>query len=229
MRDPKAYATVYWPTTDFSHTSDVRRLFVLAKVLEGRILERIRIQEGLSYTAQGGNSPSTAFPRYGLLYALVDAPPDKAQMLALEIRDIAGGIAREGVTKDELERARNPLVNELKKMLNDNNYLMSSIVSGSQEQPERLIRATTSVPALESLTMTDLRRRPQLSEVRDGLLLIVPKQTADKQSATQPASREPALEHWQYGSPPGITIRPLFNPRLSRRGGAKARGGCFFA
>ena len=62
-RDPKAYATVYWPTTDFSHTSDVRRLFVLAKVLEGRILERIRIQEGLSYTAQGGNSPSTAFPQ----------------------------------------------------------------------------------------------------------------------------------------------------------------------
>jgi zinc protease len=61
-RDPKAYATVYWPTTDFSHTSDVRRLFVLAKVLEGRILERIRIQQGLSYTAQGGNSPSTAFP-----------------------------------------------------------------------------------------------------------------------------------------------------------------------
>jgi zinc protease len=196
-RDPKAYATVYWPTTDFSHTSDVRRLFVLAKVLEGRILERIRIQEGLSYTAQGGNSPSTAFPRYGLLYALVDAPPDKAQMLALEIRDIAGGIAREGVTKDELERARNPLVNELKKMLNDNNYLMSSIVSGSQEQPERLIRATTSVPELESLTMTDLNAvaRSYLKS-EDGLpLVIVPKQTVGKQSGAQPTAREPALEH----------------------------------
>ncbi len=194
-RDPKAYATVYWPTTDFSHVSDVRRLFVLAKILEGRILERIRIQEGLSYTAQGGHSPSIAFPGYGLLYALVDAPPDKAQLLALEIRDIAGGIVRDGVTKDELERARNPLVNELKKMLMDNNYLMSAIVSGSQEQPQRLLRATTSVPELESLTTTDLNAvaRSYLKS-EDGLpLVIVPKQTVGKTSRAEPASREPAL------------------------------------
>lgn len=194
-RDPKAYATVYWPSTDFSHVSDVRRLFVLAKVLEGRILERIRIKEGLSYTAQAGHSPSIAFPGYGLLYALVDAPPDKAQMLALEIRDIAGGIVRDGVTKDELERARNPLVNELKKMLMDNNYLMSAIVSGSQEQPQRLLRATTSVPELESLTTTDLNAvaRTYL-KTEDGLpVVVVPKQTVGKTSRAKPASRAPAL------------------------------------
>jgi len=191
-RDPKAYATVYWPTTDFSHLSEVRRLFVLAKVLEGRILERIRVQQGLSYTAQGGHSPSSAFPGYGLLYALVDAPPEKAPALALEMRDIAAGILHDGITQDELDRARNPIVNELKRRLSDNNYLMAAIVSGSQEQPERLMRATTSVKELESLTTEDINvvARKYL-KAEDGLpVSVIPKQTAAKAS---PRQAEPAL------------------------------------
>jgi zinc protease len=113
----------------------------------------------------------------------------------LEIQDIASTIVRDGVTNDELERARNPLVNELKKLLSDNNYLMSAIISGSQEQPERLLRATTSVAALSSLTTDDVDAvarkylRPD-----DGLpLVIVPKQNAAKESRLQPAGREPAL------------------------------------
>ena len=60
-----------------------------------------------------------------------------------------------------------------------------------------LIRATTSVPELESLTMTDLNAvaRSYLKS-EDGLpLVIVPKQTVGKQSGAQPAAREPALEH----------------------------------
>ncbi len=73
-----------------------------------------------------------------------------------QIRDIGARVAREGITEDELERARNPVVSALKKLLMDNHYLLSAIVSGSQEQPERLIRATTSLPELEGLTTADL-------------------------------------------------------------------------
>ena len=125
-------------------------------------------------------------------------------------------------------------MNELKKMLNDNNYLMSSIVSGSQEQPERLIRATTSVPELESLTMTDLNAvaRSYLKS-EDGLpLVIVPKQTVGKQSGAQPAAREPALEYTSSpDSPLLLSLLPdhyvVTPPRAGgeRRGGAKRRGG----
>jgi len=64
-RDAKGYAVVYWPTTDFSQISEVRRLFVLAKVVEGRALERIRGSQGLSYAVQAAHAPSNAFPGYG--------------------------------------------------------------------------------------------------------------------------------------------------------------------
>jgi zinc protease len=196
-RDPKAYAVVYWPTTDFSHVSEVRRLFVLAKALEGRVLERIRVQEGHSYTAQSANVPSQAFPGYGVLYALVDATPDKATELVGEIRDIGARVAREGVTEDELERARNPVVSTLKKLLMDNHYLLSAIVSGSQEQPERLTRATTSLPELQGLTVADLNEvaRKYLSPEDALPVSVVPLQANGKNSRTQAPSREAVLAH----------------------------------
>jgi len=154
--DPKAIAAAYWPTTDFSNVSDVRRLFVLGKILGNRVLERARNVQGLTYTAQGDHAPSQAFPGYGILYGVVDAPPQKAEELAREIRDIGSEIHRNGITQDELERARNPIVAELKKLLETNAYLLSGIVSGSQERPERLQRALTSVQELSSLTVEDI-------------------------------------------------------------------------
>jgi len=194
-RDPKAFAVVYWPTTDLSHISETRRLYVLAKALEGRVLERIRVQEGLSYTAQSANVPSLAFPGYGVLYALVDATPDKALELTRQIREIGARTAREGITEDELERARNPVVSQLKKLLADNHYLLSAIVSGSQEQPERLLRATTSLHELQGLTaaaLNDVARTYLKSE--DALpVVVVPTQTTGNVSPAPSTPRVPAL------------------------------------
>ncbi len=181
--DPKAIAATYWPTTDFSNLRDVRRLFVLGKVLGNRVLERARNDQGLTYTAQGDHAPSQTFPGYGVLYGVVDAPPQKAEELAREIRDIGDRIRREGITQDELDRARNPIVAELKKMLETNSYLLTAIVSGSQERPERLERALTSVQELSSLTVEDINSvaRTYLDPTRALPLAIVPRtQTAGK-------------------------------------------------
>ena len=195
--DPKALGAVYWPTTDFTHVSEVRRLFVLAKALEGRMLDRIRVQQGQSYAAQSANIPSQAFPGYGVLYALVDATPSKAPELAREIRDIGARVAREGVTQDELERARNPAVSTLKKLLMDNHYLLSAIISGSQEQPERLLRAKTSVPELEGLTTADLDEvARKYLRYEDALpIAIVPSQATAKTSSARPTEKESAPAH----------------------------------
>jgi zinc protease len=178
--DPKALSIVYWPTTDFSNVSEVRRLFVLAKVVGNRLLERVRNEQGLTYAAQGDHAPSQAFPGFGFLYALVDAPPAKASLLSQEIRTIGADLQRNGLTRDELERARNPVVSELKRLLQTNSYLLSAIVSGSQEQPDRLKRATTSVDELQSLTVEDLNAvaRKYLLPERAVPVVIVPRGAA---------------------------------------------------
>jgi zinc protease len=178
--DPKALAAVYWPTTDFSQLHDVRRLFVLAKVLGNRVLERVRNMEGLTYTAQGDHAPSQVFPGYGFLYAIVDAPPQKSRELADEIVEIAGEVYRDGVTADELERARNPVVSELRRLLSTNSYLLSAIISGSQEKPDKLQRAATSVQEISSLTVADLNQvaRRYLDPQRALPVVIMPREAA---------------------------------------------------
>jgi zinc protease len=183
--DPKALAAVYWPTTDFSNISEVRRLFVLAKALGNRVLERVRNEQGLTYSAHGDHAPSQAFPGFGFLYAIVDAPPGKARQLAEEMSAIGAAIYRDGVSEDELARARNPLVSELKRLLQTNGYTLSAIVSGSQENPEKLKRATTSVAELESLTVADLDQvaRKYLGPNAALPVVIVPRETAKPKAA----------------------------------------------
>ena len=190
--DPKALSAVYWPTTDFSRVSDVRRLFVLAKVLGNRVLERVRNVQGLTYTAQGDHAPSQAFPDYGFLYAIVDAPPDKARILVDEIAALGGDIYRDGVTQDELERARNPIVNELKRLLSTNSYLLSAIVSGSQEQPAKLMRAATSLNEVSSLTVEALNEaaRTYLRPEAALPVVVVPRAPAEKKALYAPLRRD---------------------------------------
>jgi zinc protease len=195
--DPKALAAVYWPTTDFSQLHDVRRLFVLAKVLGNRVLERVRNVQGLTYTARGDHAPSQVFPGYGFLYAVVDAPPQKSRELAEEIVAIAGELFEKGVTADELERARNPVVSELRRMLSNNSYLLSAIISGSQERPEKLMRAATSLQEISSLTVDDLNRvaRKYLDPKGALPVVIMPSEaakTAQPAPGSEPAAAPPA-------------------------------------
>ncbi|HEU5284628.1 MAG TPA: insulinase family protein [Burkholderiales bacterium] len=211
--DPKALSAVYWPTTDFSKVSDVRRLFVLAKVLGNRVLERVRNVQGLTYTAQGDHAPSHAFPDYGFLYAIVDAPPDKARTLVSEIAALGAALYRDGVTEDELERARNPVVSELKRLLNTNSYLLSAIISGSQEQPDKLLRAATSLQEVSALTVADLNEvaRKYLRPEAALPVVVVPRAPAAKKAslllprtgAKVTPSPSPIPARWCPACPPG--------------------------
>jgi hypothetical protein len=87
------------------------------------------------------------------------------------------------------------VVNALKKLLMDNHYLLSAIVSGSQEQPDRLIRATTSLPQLQGLTTADLNEAARkYLRYEDALpVVIAPSQTTGKAPPARPAERESAL------------------------------------
>jgi zinc protease len=196
--DPKALAAVYWPTTDFSNVSEVRRLFVLAKALGNRVLERVRNEQGLTYSAHGDHAPSQAFPGFGFLYVIVDAPPGKARQLADEMCAIGAAMYRDGISEDELERARNPLVSELKRLLQTNSYLLSAIVSGSQENPEKLKRATTSVAELESLTVADLDQvaRKYLQPNAALPVVIVPRDQPKPEAARSTRRQAALVEVW---------------------------------
>jgi zinc protease len=154
----------------------------------------VRNEQGLTYSAHGDHAPSQAFPGFGFLYALVDAPPGKARQIVEEMRAIGAAIYRDGVTEDELERARNPVVSELKRLLQTNSYLLSAIISGSQENPDKLTRSTSSVDELASLTVADLDQvaRKYLRPEAALPVVIVPREEP-KPEAVRADNRKAAL------------------------------------
>ena len=109
---------------------------------------------------------------------------------------ISSELANGSITQDELDRARNPIVNELKKLLMDNHYLMSAVVGPSQEQPQRLERATTSVQELESLTVEQVQGvAKKYLQASDGLPVVVVPVNGEKKSARPVNDRAAALSH----------------------------------
>jgi len=93
------------------------------------------------------------------------------------------------VTQDELERARNPVVSELRRLLETNSYLLSALISGSQENPEKLKRGTTSLAELQSLTVEDLNAvaRKYLAPEAALPVVIVPRHQTRPNTSLQPA------------------------------------------
>jgi len=79
----------------------------------------------------------------------------------------------------------------------DNNYLMSAVVGSSQEQPQRLQRATTSVQELEALTVEQVQGvAKKYLQPTDGLpVVVVPLANGEKKSALPEASGVVAASH----------------------------------
>ena len=111
-----------------------------------------------------------------------------------------------------------PLVNELKRLLQTNGYMLSAIVSGSQENPDKLKRATTSVAELESLTVADLDQVARKYLGPDAALpvVIVPGKTAKPEAAARRRSGRPtaaAVVSWSVGP----SVRDQRRQRPERR------------
>jgi zinc protease len=149
---PKGVVTLYWPTDDNLDARRGRRLLLLADILQDRLRLKVREELGATYSAQTQHEGSQISPGYGYLSAHIDVEPS----MAGKISDLAVGIAdelsRKGVTEDEFNRAREPLLNSFRQSLRENNYWLTSVLGSAQEKPERLEWARTRIADIESVT-----------------------------------------------------------------------------
>lgn len=65
-------------------------------------------------------------------------PPGEARRLAALVRRIAAELVKGGVTEDEFQRARQPILAGLEQNLRNNAYWVYYVLDRAQEQPTRL-------------------------------------------------------------------------------------------
>jgi len=153
---PKAMSLVYWPTTDMSDIERTRRLGMLANILDDRLRVKIREELGEAYSPYARNVSSETYTNFGYLFGMVETAPKQASTIAGIIAKIGSELAADGVTEDELERAKKPMVTMIEEYRRTNRYWRDSVLSRCQEQPERLEWARSFVSDYRSITTGEL-------------------------------------------------------------------------
>ena len=69
---------------------------------------------------------------------------------------IADDLATNGVTEDELKRAREPWITAIQQLLRSNNYWLNSVLARAQEKPEVLDRARTYLADVKAINTAEL-------------------------------------------------------------------------
>jgi len=172
----RAMVTVAWPTEDFWDISRTRRMSILATVLDDRLRKQIREELGATYSPVVYNRPSRVDPGYGVLRAQMIVAPPQAGMLAAKLRQIGAEMALGKISKDELERALEPVLTSIRDMVRTNRYWMDSVLKGSNRHPVQLKWPRTILNDFSSITGADIQAlaRQYLLDEKAATVIIVP-------------------------------------------------------
>lgn len=156
-RPDQAIAVVAWPAPDFfADMKRARALMLAGDILGDRLLDKVRVAQGATYSPETQVNLSQAFPGYGYTLNLVEMPPPLIPGFFDTVSAIARDMGQKDVTSDELERARNPHVASLKKSQQTNEYWITNL-TGALSDPRRLALIRTTFPDYEALTAADIQ------------------------------------------------------------------------
>lgn len=153
---PKGTVFIYWPTDDYRDVQRTRRLDLLAAILNDRLRVKVREEIGGTYAPHAQNHSSPVFPGYGYMFASIDVDPSMAAKISDLAIDLADDLQKKGVTNDEFNRAREPMLSYSKGAFRDNGYWLNVILSRAQENPVHLEWARTRVSDIEGIKPSEI-------------------------------------------------------------------------
>jgi zinc protease len=172
---PKATVLLYWPTDDAFDVHRHRRTNMLETILNDRLRVKVREELGGSYSPHAEDRASDTFPGYGYIAASIDVEPSSAQKISDLVVDLADELAKKGVTDDQLERARQPMLTEHKEAERNNAYWVG-VLARAQEKPEVLDWARSRLSDLSAITTAEVSAlaKKYLSRDRVSRATILP-------------------------------------------------------
>ncbi len=152
----RAYAFAYWPTSDMSDIQRTRRLMLLGQILDDRLRLKIRQELGETYSPVSYHVPSDTYTGYGYMTAMATLKPEQVAKVKPMFAQIGQAMIDGGITEDEFQRAREPMLQQLAQMRRDNGYWIKSVLRNCQEHPERLDWARSMVADIQGIKKEDM-------------------------------------------------------------------------
>jgi zinc protease len=176
-RADQGLAFIGWPTLGFyDNPRQARALNLLASVYQLRLIQKIREEQGTTYSPNAYHRPSEAYSGYGLFAGQIEARPEALAGFLHDAEGIAADLRNRPVGADEMQRARLPLIEGLQRARNGNTWWLDSL-EDIQTNPAVAATIESQLADYEGLTAADLQRaaRQFLLPGRAWKLVIVPE------------------------------------------------------
>ncbi len=153
----EAASIAIWPTQGLFKNIQTDRAIMLARdILENRLLARLRVKDGDTYSPQGTAMFSQSVPSYGYVYERIDTKPQLVPKVFAAINEVTADMAKNGVTPDEMVRAKAPSLEQRKHMFTNNAFWLADL-SGIQAHPQELDVIRTLATGMEKITAADVQ------------------------------------------------------------------------
>jgi len=174
---PKGMVIIAYPTEDLWNINRTRRLSVLSEIVSDRLREQIRERMGSAYSTFAFNGPSRAYPGYGVLQTMAYVSPKESDRVVKEIKKIVSDIGENGITEDELLRAKTPTLTSIKDMLRKNSYWLNTVLTGSKKYPQQIDWSRTIRKDYTSITKKEMSNyaKKYLDNDKAATIIVIPK------------------------------------------------------
>jgi zinc protease len=177
-RADQGLAYIGWPTAGFfDDTRRARTLNLLSSVFQLRLVQKIREEQGTTYSPQASHEASEAYRGYGVFSGQIQARPEALAGFLRDAEAIAAELRDRPIEADELQRARRPLVESIQRQRASSNGWWLSNLPRVQTDPRVAAMIASQMADYEAMTPADLQRiaRQYLVPGRAWKLLVVPE------------------------------------------------------
>lgn len=153
---------------------------ILAAVLTTRLSAKLRSEMGETYSPSAGLAwEEKTDPATVDLRCMIELAPGRINQVLAATRDVAATLARDGVSEDEFERARRPLIREMETNVRENTWWVSTLAQ-AQSLPATAETEITARADYQNATRDELNAlaRRVLVPERESHVIAMPKGAA---------------------------------------------------
>ena len=129
---------LYWPVNEPGALVEKNRLQLLSVILQDRLRVQIRVEKGETYAPAAQFEYNDTYPGYANLHCQVEVNASRVKKLTGVVAEVALALGKQGVTAEELARAKAVCLADAHRWQRDNGYWISGVLADAQEHPWRL-------------------------------------------------------------------------------------------
>jgi zinc protease len=149
-----------WPTRDDSDPVETIALELLDRIVRIELTETLREKLGKAYSPSSSSSPSPFWAGYGTFAIAASVDIKEVPAARAAMAETIARLRDTPVSEDELQRARQPLVETYDNALKSNRGWMA-LTDRAQTEPDHIERYLKARDRLLALTAADVRAMAQ--------------------------------------------------------------------